>query len=165
MISEATTMSKTVLARVAVRRAAQRDDDVAQRAVVHVHHPLPGDAPHVEAERVAVVDVVVDQRREQVVGERDGVEVPGEVQVDVLHGHHLRVAAAGGAALHPEHRAERGLAQADDRLLADAVQRIAEPDGGRGLAFARGRRADGGDDQLLSGRSASPLMNSIVSLA
>ena len=45
------------------------DGDLAQRAVVHVQHALPGDAAHVEAELVAVVDVVVDHRGQQVVGE------------------------------------------------------------------------------------------------
>ena len=88
-----------------------------------------------------MVDVVVDQRGEQVVRERDRGEVAGEVEVDVLHRHHLRVAAAGRAALHAEHRAERRLAQADDRLLADAVERIAQADRRGRLAFARRRRA------------------------
>ena len=78
---------------------------------------------------------------EQVVGERDGVEVAGEMEVDVLHRHDLRVAAAGRAALHAEHRPERRLAQADHRLLADLVERVAEADRGRGLALARRRRA------------------------
>ena len=44
------------------------------------------------AERVAVVEVVVDHRREQVVGARDGVDVAGEVQVDVVGGDDLRAA-------------------------------------------------------------------------
>ena len=134
---------EAVLARVAVAGAAERDDDLAQRAIVHVHHALPRDAAHVDAELVAVMDVVVDERGQQVVGQRDGVEVAGEVQVDVFHRHHLRVAAAGRAALHAEHRAEARLAQADHRLLADAVQRIAQADGRRGLALAGRRRADG----------------------
>jgi hypothetical protein len=46
------------------RRAS---DDLAQRAVVHVQHAAPGDAPLIDAERVAPVDVVVDQRGQQVV--------------------------------------------------------------------------------------------------
>jgi hypothetical protein len=53
-----------------------------------------------------VVDVVVDQRREQVVRGRDRGEVAGEVQVDVFHRHDLRVTATGGAALHAEDRPE-----------------------------------------------------------
>ena len=63
---------EAVFARIAVGRPAERDDDVAQRAVVHVDHAPPLDAPHVDAERVALRDVVVDQGRQQVVGERDG---------------------------------------------------------------------------------------------
>ncbi len=46
---------EAVLARIAVGRAAERDRDVAQRAVVHVHHALPLDAAHVDAKLVAVV--------------------------------------------------------------------------------------------------------------
>jgi hypothetical protein len=133
---------EAVLARVAVRRPAQGDGDLAQRPVVHVEHALPRDAPHVDAELVAVVDMVVDQRGEQVVGELDGAEVAGKVQVDVLHRHHLRVAAAGRAALHAEHRPERRLAEADHRLLANVVQRVAEAHRGGRLALARRGRAD-----------------------
>ena len=55
------------LARKAVGDAAERADDLAQRAVVHVHDAAPDDAAGVDAELVAPVDVVVDQRRQQVV--------------------------------------------------------------------------------------------------
>ena len=146
-------MSKPSCAGIAVAGAAERTDDVAQRAVVHVDDALPLDAPDVDVELVAVMDVVVDHRGEQVVGERDGREVAGEVEVDVLHRHDLRVAAAGGAALHAEHRPETRLAQADDRLLADPVQRVAQPDGRRRLALARRRRADRGDEDQLAVRA------------
>ena len=140
---------EAVLAREAVGDAAERVDDRAQRAVVHVQHAAPGDAALVDAERVAPVDVVVDQRGEQVVRAGDGVEVAGEVEVDVLHRHDLGIAAAGRAALDAEAGAERGLAQAAHGLLADAVEAVAEADRGRRLAFAGRRRGDGGDqDQL-----------------
>ena len=125
-------------------------DDLAQRAVVHVHDAAPDDAARVDVELVAPVDVVVDHRRQQVVRRGDGVEVAGEVEVDVLHRHDLRVAAAGRAALHAEAGAERGLAQADRRLLADAVQAVAETDGRRRLAFAGRRRVDRGDEDQLA---------------
>ena len=150
---------EAVLARAAVRGAAEAVDDAAQRAVVHVHPPPPGDAARVEAERVAPVEVVVHQRREQVVGARDGVEVAGEVEVDLLHRRDLGTAAAGGAALHAEagpeaplaqadHRlaAERRLAQAHHRPRADPAQRVAEADHGRRLALAGRGRVDAGDE-------------------
>ncbi len=136
-------------ARIAVGDAAERADDLAQRAVVHVHHAPPGDAAAVDAERIAPVDVIVDQRREQIVRRGDRMEVAGEMEVDVLHRNDLRVTAAGSAALHAEGRPERRLAQAEHRLLADVVERVGEADRRRRLALAGGRRRDRGDqDQL-----------------
>ena len=137
MTSEAAVMSKPVSRGIAVGDAAERTTICAQRAVVHVEHAPPGDPARVDVERVAPVDVVVDHRGQQVVRAGDRVEVAGEVEVDVLHRHDLRVAAAGAAALHPEARAQRRLAQAQHRRLADAVERVGQADRSRGLAFAR----------------------------
>ena len=135
---------EAILAREAVGHAAQAAHDGSQRAVVHVEAAPPRHAPRIDAERIAPVDVVVDHRGEQVVGGGDGVEVAGEVQVDLVHRHHLGVAAAGRAALHAEAGAQRRFAQADHRPRADAVQRIAESHRRRRLALARWRRADAG---------------------
>ena len=128
----------------------------AQRAVVHVEAAAPGDAARVDAELVAPIDVVVDHRGQQIVGGADGVEIAGEMQVDLVHRHDLRIAAAGRAALHAEAGAQARLAQADHRLLADAVQRVAQADGGGGLAFAGRRRVDRGDQDELAVRAARP---------
>ena len=51
----------------------------------------------------------IDGRRAEVVGRRDGVDVSGEVEVEVLHGDHLAVPAAGGPPLDAEGRALAGL--------------------------------------------------------
>ncbi len=143
---------EAVLAREAVGDAAERGDDRAQRPFIHVDGPPPGDTARIDAERIAPIDMIVDQRAEQVVGGADGVEVAGEVQIDVLHRHHLGIAAAGGAALDAEAGPERGLAQAQHRLLADLVERVGEPHGGGGLAFARRCRRDGRDQDQLAVR-------------
>ena len=142
-----------------LRVPAEPDHDLAQRAVVDVEHPLPGDAADVDVELVAVVHVVVDQGGEQVVRGGDRREVAGEVQVDVGHRHDLAVAAAGRAALHAEHRAHRRLAQAGDRPVPQPVQRVGEPDRGRGLALAgRGRATSRspGPAGRAAGRRARP---------
>jgi hypothetical protein len=55
-----------------------------------------------------------------------GVAVAGHAEVDALGGDDLGAPAAGAAALAAEHRAERGLAQADDAGLADPVKAHAE---------------------------------------
>ena len=152
--SLATTMSHAVLAGEPVAGAAQPHHDLAQRPVVHVDDPLPGDRARVDAERVAVVDVVVDQGGQQVVGRRDRREVAGEVEVDVGHRHHLGVAAPGGAALHPEHRPHAGLAQRRRRPDADVAQPVGEADHRGGLALTGRGRRDGRDQHQPARRSA-----------
>ena len=139
---------------IAVGGAAQPNRDLAQGAVVDVDDAPPGDAAHVEALLVAPVHVVVDQRAQQVVRDRYSREVAGEMQVDVLHRDDLRVTAARCAALHAEHRAERRLAQADDGLLADPIQRVAETHRHRGLAFTRRRRGHCRHQDQLAVRAA-----------
>ena len=76
-------------------------------------------AVRIDAERVLVVEAVVEERAGEVVGGADGVDVAGQVEVEVLHRDDLAVAAAGGPALDPEDRPERWLADADRRLVAD----------------------------------------------
>ena len=137
------------LARETIGDAAQRTDDLAQRAVVHVHHAAPGHAARVDAELVAPIDVVVDHRREEIVRRSDRMEIAGEVEVDVFHRHDLGIAAAGRAALHAEARAEGWLAQGDHGLLADAIEAVAQANGRRRLALAGGRRIDRRDQDEL----------------
>ncbi len=137
-----------------VVRAAQPDDYVPQRPVVHVDHPLPDDPPRIDAQGVAVLDVVIQHRGQEVVGHLDGVEVAGELEIDVLHRRHLGVTAAGGAPLHAEAWAQRRLTEADARPLADPVQGVAQPDAGSGFAFAGGRRRDRRHQHQLADRCA-----------
>ena len=143
----------------AVGLVAEADDDVAQRPVVDVEDPPPRDVVLVEVQGVALVEVAVEHRRQQVVGRRDGVEVAGQVQVELLHRDDLAVATAGGAALDAERRAHRGLAQADHRLAADAGHRLAETDGGGRLALAERRRRDRRDDDVLGQRAVGELVD------
>src|SRR5260370_23762761 len=101
--------------------------------------------------------MVVDHRGEQIVRSGDAVKVAGEVKVDVLHRNDLRVPAARGAALHAKARAEARFAQTEYGLLADMVERVAEPDRGRRFAFAGRRRGDCGDEnELAVGPFAEP---------
>ena len=128
----------------AVGRLAVAADDVAQLAVVHVHRAPPQHAFGVDVQRVALIDVVVEHGGKQIVGRADGVEVAGEVQVDVFHRQNLRITAARRAALDAEHGAQRRFAHGDHGLFADVVQCVGQADGYRGLAFARRGRIDGG---------------------
>ena len=92
---------------------------------------------------VTPIDMVVDHCGKKIVGNADGMEIAGKVQIDVFHRHDLGIAAAGGAAFHAKARPERGLADADCGLLADFVEAIAQSDSRRRLAFASRCRSDG----------------------
>ena len=125
---------------------------VAQLPVVHVDRARPGHRRRIDVERVAVVDRRVERRRQQVVRRRHAVEVAVEVEVDLLHRLDHRLAAAGAAALHAEHRAHRRLAQAEHHLLVDASEPLRQRDARRRLAFTGlGRRDRGDDDELAVG--------------
>ena len=126
----------------AARQAAQPHNDAAQGPIVHIDRARPGDAANVQSQGVAVMQVGVEHRRQQVVRARDRVEVAREMQVDVFHRHDLRVAAAGGPALHAEHRPKRRLAQRENRVLAELPKRLRHPHGDRRLPFSRRRGID-----------------------
>src|SRR5690606_22025740 len=80
------------------------------------------------------------------------MKVTGEVKVHVLHRHDLSIATACRTALDTEIRSERGITDADHRLLANAIEAVAQPHGGRRLAFAGRGRVDRSDkDQLAIG--------------
>ena len=131
-----------VLSRHAVLAAAQPVLDVAELTVVHIHAAFPRDAVFVDAEVVALKNVVVEHGGEQIVRRADGVEIARKVQVDILHGNDLRVAAACRAALHAEHGTERRFAERDDDVFADAAHSVRKTDGRGRLALACGRGRD-----------------------
>ena len=135
-----------LLARDAILRAAQTHDHLAERAVVHVDRAVPGDAPRLDVQRVAPLQVIVDQRRQQRVRARDRMEVAREMQIDVLHRQQLRVAAASRAPLHAEHRTKARLAHAEHGVVTQPSQRLRQSHGDRALALARGRGVHRGDE-------------------
>ena len=140
---------KAVLTGHALGLASQAVHDVAQLAVVHVHRALPGDLLDIDAQGIALLDMVVQHGGHQVVRRADGVEVAGEVEVDVLHGDHLGIPAASGPSFDAEHRAQRGLPQSGDGLLANLAQAVGQTHRRGGLALAGGGGGDGGhQDQL-----------------
>jgi hypothetical protein len=140
---------EAVLAGDAVGAAAEAEDHVAEGPIVHVEGAAPGDAARVErallAERDAEVAGVVGHRREEVVGGGDGVDVAGEVEVDVVGRDQRRLPAARAPALHAEDGPERGLAQAEGGALAEAAHAHRQAHRGRRLPLPRGRGVDGRD--------------------
>jgi hypothetical protein len=149
------------LARYPVCPAAEAHDDVAEGPVVDVEDPPPGDAVEVDAQCVAAEQVVVQHGAEQIVRCGDRVHVAGEMEVELLHRHHLAVASTGGAAFDAQRGPHRRLADGDHRALPDVLHRLAESDGGGGLALTQRRRRDGGDDHVLRPRAVGQLRDGV----
>ena len=52
------------------------------------------------------------------------MKVSREMEIDIRHGHNLRIAPATGTTLHPETRAQTRLSNSHDGFLPDLVQPI-----------------------------------------
>jgi hypothetical protein len=87
--------------------------------------------------------MVVNHGRKQIVRGGDGVEIAGEVQIDILHRHDLRITAARRAAFQPKTWAEGRLAERNRRFFAHYMERIGKSHTGRSFALTRRRRIDG----------------------
>src|SRR5690606_17457202 len=98
---------KSGLARDAVGAAAKAGDDLPQVAVVYVHAAADVDAAGLDAELVAELQVVVQKRASQVVGGLHGVDVAGQVDVQVFRRNDLSKTAARSAALDAKHGPKR----------------------------------------------------------
>ena len=108
--------------------------------------------------------MVIEHRSEQVVCSADGVEVAGEVQVDVFHRNDLRIAAACCTALDAEDRAQRRLTQSDEHVLAELLHAVGQADSGRGLAFTGRGGVDGGDQNQLAVGALDLVQDVVVNL-
>ena len=141
---------KPVLARFAVHLAAERDNSLPERAVVHIEHAFPDNIRRVDAERIALVNMVVNHSAQKVIRRGNRVHIPGEMQVYVLHRHYLGIAAARRAALYAHNRSERRLAQGEHAFFPEPRQCVAEPDRSRSFALARRGRVYRRDQNELS---------------
>ena len=108
---------KVVFPHVAVHLAAEPYHNIPEHSVVHVHAALPDNLPAVYPQLVPLLDMVVQKRRQQVVGGGDCVEIPCEVKVQLLHGHHLGISAPGGSPFDAEAGTQRWLPQRHHSLL------------------------------------------------
>ena len=143
---------KAVVALDPVLFAAEAVADIPELPVVHIDASAPGYSFRVNAKGVPVHYVIIYHRGKQIVRRADGVDIAGEVEVYILHGHYLRVASAAGAALYSEHGAKRRLAQRSGRIFAYLPQAVGKADSGRGLALAcRCRRYGRNKNELAVG--------------
>ena len=72
----------------------------------------------------------------------DRVEVPCEVEVDLLHRHDLAVTATGRTSLDPEDGSETRLSETEDGIAFAQIQSVGQTHREGRLPFAGRRRAD-----------------------
>ena len=94
--------------------------------------------------------VVVDNGRQGIGCGGNGVHVAGEVQINVLHWHNLRITPAGSATLDAHDRPLGRFADRHHRLAPGRPHRIRKADQHGGLALARGGRAHCGHEHELA---------------
>ena len=133
---------EAVLTGDAVDFSAKAYHDIAQCAVIHIHAAPDDNAALVNAQYIALMHVVVQHSAQQVVSAGNGVHVAGKVQVDVFHGEHLRITAAGSAALNTKNRSQRGFTQGDNSIFADFFHSLSQADRSSGFPLAGGSGVD-----------------------
>ena len=98
-----------------------------------------------------VENASVDGRGQQVIGCGDGVDIAGQVQVEIFHRDDLAVTAAGRAAFDAKGRTLAGLADAGEDPLAEVgAERLAQTHHGGALALTERGGSDGGHIDVLA---------------
>ena len=141
---------KAVLARDAVFDAAETVHHKAELTVIHIHTSAPRDAARIDAQRIAVMYVIVYHCGKQIVCRAYGMKITGKMQIYILHRDHLRIPAARGAALYAEHGSERRLAERGDSSFTYPAKTVGKPYRGGGLALSGRRGIDSGHKHQLS---------------
>ena len=78
---------------------------MAQCAVVHIHHALPHHRARIDAYRVGfALDIIIDDRCQEVISLLNSGKVTRKVQVDILHRHHLRIATTSSPSFDTKNR-------------------------------------------------------------
>ena len=141
---------KAVFTGDALHPSSQAVHDVAELAVVHIHAAFPDNFLSVDSQGVALLNMIVQHSGQEIVGRSNGVEIPGEVEIDVLHGNDLGVSTPGRAALYAEDRSQGGLPQGHQGVLSQAAESVGQSHGGGGLSFSCGSGGNGGDQNQLA---------------
>ena len=149
----------------AVQTAADADDDIAQALGAEVHDPAHLHALGVNVQTlqallgqplVAVIALMlhtgVQGHHRQVVGVHNVVDVAGQTQGELGHGHQQGVAAAGSGTLHVHGGAAGGLTQRAANVEAQLAETFDQAQRNRGFTLAEGRGGNGGNlDKLAVG--------------
>jgi hypothetical protein len=80
--------------------------DVTKRSIAHTQRARPSDSLWIELQPIAVKQVVIHERREQIVAGRDRMGITREMQIDILHGPNLSTASTRPSSLDTKDRSQ-----------------------------------------------------------
>ena len=141
---------KVILADHSVHLISKSHNDVAEHSVVHVQTSLPDDLSWIDLQLVSLLDMIVQDRRQQIVRRSDCMEISRKMEVQILHRHYLRITASRSAAFDAKARAKRRLTERYDRLLSKFAKGLSKTDACCRLPFPGRRRVDGRHQDQLS---------------
>ena len=136
----------------AIATTPEPGDDFSEGPVVHVQAAAPAHASGVELDGGPKVQVVVDQRCEEVVGRTHRMDVAGEVEIDVLCRLERGQTSARPSAFDAEDGPERGLAQGGHCVASPTTEAHGQRDRGGGFPLPGRSGGDGGDEHQSTAR-------------
>ena len=132
-----------------VRFRSKTDNDAAQRTVVHIKHSPPKNFFQSETFCLVLIEIIVEQSRNHVMGRGNGVKIPCEMKVNLIHRKHLCISSTGRSSLHSETRTERRFTKSDNRILSNFIQSQSKTDRYGSFANARfGCRDSSDQDEI-----------------
>ena len=141
---------KMILSHKSVQFAPQPCDNIAQHSVIHIHTALPHNLSAVDLQFISLLNMVVQKGSKKVVGGRNRMKIAGKMQVQLFHGHHLRIAASCGAAFDTEAGPQGGLPQRHHGLLPQTGESLSQSHAGGGLSLPCRSGIDGRHQHQLS---------------
>ncbi len=126
--------------------------DVAQDPVVHIHATLPDNLPAVNLKLISLLDMVIQQSGQKIVGRGNRMKISRKVKIQLLHGYHLCISAACCPALDAKTGSQRRLPQGNDCLFSKPAESLPQAYACRRLPFSCRSRIDRRHQNQLSVR-------------
>ena len=85
---------KASLTRNAMGLAPHAYYHMTESTVIQVQYTLPGDTANIDIQSITLLDMIVNNRRQQIVGCGNSVEITSEMKINILHRNHLGITTA-----------------------------------------------------------------------
>ena len=83
-----------------VHLASKPDYDITQITVIHIKAALPYNLAGIDLQFIPLLDMIIKQGCQQVIGRCNCMEVSGKMQIQIFHRNNLGISAAGSPSLY-----------------------------------------------------------------